>query len=105
MATNNRRQFIIHVAAGSAVMACGRASAAPKKIEETEPKAASLGYKHDSSKVDAARFPKHTPAEKCNNCMAWLGGPTDPWGECDLTADRLVSNTGWCSSYVKAGKG
>ena len=103
MSTNSRRTFMIHVAAGSSALACGRAFAAPKKIEESEPKAASLGYKHDSAQVDKARFPKHTPAEKCNNCMAWLGKPTEAWAECDLTADRLVANGGWCSSYVKAG--
>ena len=103
MSMPSRRTFMMHVAAGSTALTCGHAIAAPKKIEESEPKAASLGYKHDSAQVDKARFPKHTPAEKCNNCMAWLGKPADPWAECDLTADRLVSNTGWCSSYVKAG--
>jgi len=103
MSASSRRTFIIHSAVAGAALGCGRAAfAAPKKIEESEPKAASLGYKHDSAQVDAKRFPKHTAAEKCNNCMAWLGKPTDPWGECDLTADRLVSNGGWCSSYVKA---
>lgn len=94
---------MIQVAATGGVLACGQAAAAPKKIEESEPKAASLGYRHDAAQVDAKRFPKRTATEKCNNCMAWLGKPTDPWGECDLTADRLVSNGGWCSSYVKAG--
>ena len=99
----NRRVFMIQVAVSSTALCAGRAMAAPKKIEETDPKAASLGYKHDSAQVDAKRFPKHTPTEKCNNCMAWLGKPTDPWGECDLTPDKLVSNGGWCSSYVRAG--
>lgn len=99
----SRRIFIIHAAAVGGALACGRAMAAPKKFEETEPKATSLGYKHDSSTVDNKRFPKHTPGEKCNNCMAWLGKPADAWAECDITADRLVANAGWCSSYVKAG--
>lgn len=101
MKTTNRRTFVLHAVAAGGAFACGHATAAIKKIEESEPKAVSLGYKHDSAQVDAKRFPKHTAGEKCNNCMAWLGKPTDPWAECDLTADRLVSNTGWCSSYVK----
>ncbi|GCL64847.1 high-potential iron-sulfur protein [Pseudaquabacterium pictum] len=101
MKPSSRRSFVIHVAAAGGALACGRAMAAPKRFEESEAKAVSLGYKHDSAQVDKARFPKHTPAEKCNNCMAWLGKPTDAWAECDLTADRLVANGGWCSSYVK----
>ncbi len=103
MSTRNRRTFMIQVAAGSAALCCGAAQAAPKKFDEAEPKAVSLGYKHDSAQVDRKRFPKQTAAEKCNNCMAWLGKPADPWAECDLTPDRLVANGGWCSSYVKAG--
>lgn len=102
MTQSTRRSFVLHVVAGTGALACGRAMAVPKKFDEAEPKAVSLGYKHESAQVDKARFPKHTPAEKCNNCMAWLGKPADAWAECDLTADRLVANGGWCSSYVKA---
>jgi len=102
MNTAARRTFMIHISTLGAALACAcPASAAPKRVEESEPKAASLGYRHDSSQVDGKRFPKHVAAEKCNGCMAWLGKPADPWAECDLMADRLVSNTGWCSSYVK----
>ena len=86
MKPSNRRSFVLHVAAASGALACGRAMAAPKKFEESEAKAV---------------CPKHTASEKCNNCMAWLGKAADPWSECDLTADRLVANGGWCSSYVK----
>lgn len=101
MKPSNRRSFVIHVAAAGGALACGHAMAAPKKFEESEAKAVSLGYKHDTAQVDKGRFPKHSPSEKCNNCMAWLGKPADAWAECDLTADRLVANGGWCSSYVK----
>jgi High potential iron-sulfur protein len=102
MSTSNRRTFMMQIAVGSTALACGRAAqAVSKKIEENEAKATSLGYRHDSTQVDAKRFPKHTPAEKCSGCMAWLGKPADAWAECDLMADRLVSSTGWCSSYVK----
>ena len=103
MSTSNRRTFMLHVAAGGAALVCaGPAGATPKRVEETEPKAASLGYRHDTTKVDKAKFPKHSPSEKCSNCMAWLGKPADAWAECDLMADRLVASGGWCSSYVKA---
>ena len=100
---STRRVFMMAVVAGGSALAAGRATAAPKKVEESEPKAASLGYRHDSAQVDKKRFPKHKDGEKCGNCMAFLGKPGDAWAECDLLADRLVSGTGWCSSYVKAG--
>lgn len=102
MQPTNRRVFMMTLVAGG-TLACGAASAAPKRIEENEPKAVSLGYRHDTAQVDKKRFPKHSASEKCNNCMAFLGKPSDAWAECDLLADRLVANAGWCSSYVKKG--
>jgi High potential iron-sulfur protein len=104
MKTSTRRIFMMQViATGAATLASNPATAAAKKLEEADPKAVSLGYKHDSAQVDQKRFPKHTAAEKCANCMAFLGKPSDAWAECDLLTDRMVSVTGWCSSYVKAG--
>lgn len=102
MSSNSRRVFMLQVAAGGTALTCGSlAQASVPKADEGEPKAKSLGYKHDSAKVDKARFPKHNAGERCSGCMAWLGTPKDAWAECDLMADRLVANAGWCSSYVK----
>jgi PP-loop superfamily ATP-utilizing enzyme len=104
MKPSNRRVFVIRaVATGAALCAVSAAPASTKKrVEEAEAKAQQLGYKHDSANVDKKRFPKHQAAERCTNCVAWLGKANDPWAECDLLADRLVANGGWCSSYVKA---
>jgi hypothetical protein len=97
-----RRVFMLKLVSGTAAIAAtGSLQAAPKKVEESEPKAASLGYKHDSSQVDTKKFPKHVAGQKCTGCMAWLGKPSDAWAECDLMADRLVNGAGWCSSFVK----
>jgi High potential iron-sulfur protein len=103
MNLSTRRVFMLQVIATGAAVASNPAAAAAKKLEEADPKAVSLGYKHDSAQVDQKRFPKHTASEKCSNCMAFLGKPSDAWAECDLLTDRLVSVNGWCSSYVKAG--
>ena len=102
MTHTTRRVFMMQVAVSSAALAATHAHAAVKKIEENEPKAMSLGYRHDTAQVDEKRFPKHKASEHCAACMAWLGKPTDAWAECDLMADRMVSSTGWCSSFVKA---
>lgn len=92
----------VPVAAGIAGLHAPAARAAIKKVEETEPKATAIGYRHDSSKVDQKRYPKHDPEQKCLNCLAWAPEkPSDEWGECDLMSDRLVYRTGWCSSYKK----
>lgn len=78
------------------------AQASLKKVEENEPKATAIGYRHDSAKVDRARYPKHDVNQQCNNCLAWAPAkPADEWGECDLMSDRLVNRNGWCSSYKK----
>jgi len=97
-----RRIFMIHTVLAAGGLTCaGISRAAAKKVDENEPKAKSLGYRHDTTQVDRAKFPKHSPSEKCNSCMAWLGKPSDTWAECDLMADRSVAAPGWCSSYVK----
>jgi High potential iron-sulfur protein len=95
----NRRVFLI-AAAAPAALAAGGAQASLKKVEENEPKALAVGYKHDTTKVDRARYPKHQPTQNCANCLAYAPAkPTDEWGECDLMSDRLVHRDGWCSSY------
>lgn len=99
MSSCNRRLFLM-VSAAPACLATGIAHAAVKKVEENEPKALAVGYRHDSKKVDPARYPKHQPSQNCANCLAFAPAkPTDEWGECDLMSDRLVFKDGWCSSY------
>ncbi len=58
MNTPNRRTFVIHAMAAGGAMACGHAMAGPVKFDESEAKAVSLGYKHDSAQVDKKRFPQ-----------------------------------------------
>jgi hypothetical protein len=84
----------------------GRAAHAQTvKVDEGEPKATAIGYRHDSAKVDGARYPKHDAAQRCHNCLAFAPDkPADEWGECDLMSDRLVHRDGWCSSYKKKKK-
>ena len=98
MADYHRRIF--PMAAVPPSTAAGHALAALKKVEESEPKAIAVGLKHDTTKVDRARYPKHQPTQNCANCLAYAPAkPTDEWGECDLMSDRLVHRDGWCSSY------
>jgi hypothetical protein len=99
---SRRTVMLLPVAAGLAGFHASAARAALKRVEESEPKATAIGYRHDSTKIDGARYPKHNAAQKCLNCLAWAPDkPADEWGECDLMSDRLVNRNGWCSSYKK----
>ncbi|MEO6408669.1 MAG: high-potential iron-sulfur protein, partial [Burkholderiaceae bacterium] len=77
MITSNRRTFMFQVAAaGAGALATGH-TLAQTKLEENDPQAVALGYKHDSTKVDKAKYPKHEATQKCNNCQLFQGKPAD----------------------------
>lgn len=99
MSSLNRRVLLVAVG-GLVLGVCPSARASLRKVEESEPKAVAVGYRHDTTRVDPARYPKHRPIQNCANCLAYLAAkPSDEWGECDLMSDRLVHRDGWCSSY------
>ena len=103
MSMTNRRSFMLQLAAGSsalAVAATARAQAAAK-LPESDPQAVALGYKDDTTKVDAAKFPNHSPSQKCNGCQLYQGKASDATGPCALFAGKHVASAGWCSAWTK----
>lgn len=99
-----RRTFLKGVS--SAVVAAAAsidtpAQAQAGKLDENDRQAVSLGYKHDTTKVDQAKFPKHDPSQKCSNCQLFQGKPGDAWGPCPIFGGKQVAANGWCNSYVK----
>src|SRR5258706_8882925 len=72
-----------------------------QKVGENDPQALSLGYKHDTTKVDQKKFPKHDVNQQCGNCQFYQGKATDPWGPCTIFNGKLVAAKGWCSAYAK----
>ncbi len=103
MKSTNRRVFILHVAAGSSVLAASHAvaQAAPPMVNEKDPAAAGLGYAADTTKVDAKKYPKHTNDQLCSNCQLYTGKPKEAAGPCPLFAGKQVAAKGWCSAWVK----
>jgi hypothetical protein len=102
MRTSNRRTFMIQVAATGAALSAAQARAqAPGKVEETDPQAAALGYKQDTTKVDAKKYPNHAAAQNCATCQLYQGKPKEASGACPLFAGKLVLATGWCSAWSK----
>ena len=83
--------------AGSA----GKAAAQTARVDEKDAQAQSLGYRHDATKIDKAKFEKYVAGQHCANCMLYQGKPTDAWGVCPLFAGKQVAGKGWCSAYVK----
>jgi len=100
MTTSNRRVFIMQLSAGTSLLATGVALA-QAKLDEKDPQATALGYLHDTTKVDAKKYPKHDKAQKCNNCQLYQGKVTDAWGGCPLFGAKQVAGNGWCSAYAK----
>lgn len=102
MTNMHRRTFFLQAAAaGSLLAGVTHAARAQAKLEESDPQAAALGYKHDSKQVDKAKFPKHEPSQTCSNCQLYQGKPDDPWAPCAIFAGKQVAGPGWCSAWIK----
>ena len=100
-----RRQFV-KLAAGSALaipaLQVGSASAGGHlaKLEEDNPQAMALGYSHDTSSVDGARYANHDVSQNCAGCSLYQGKDGAEWGECSIFPGKEVAAAGWCSAYV-----
>jgi hypothetical protein len=103
---NNRRNFLrqLAVSATIPVAVCSRAfgqAPPPAKLEETDPVAIALGYKEDTTKVDAAKYPMHKPEQRCDNCALYIGKAGEASGPCGAFGGKLVTAAGWCQVWAK----
>jgi len=99
----SRRTFLLNIipaAAGLSVLVGSKAFAAAPPVSESDPQAASLGYKADASKVDKAKFPKYAAKQSCSSCQLYQGKAGDAEGACPIFASKVVAAKGWCSAYV-----
>lgn len=102
MSPTTRRCFMIQAVAGTgAVLATATAGAQPARLEEKDPQAVALGYRHDTNQVDKARHPRHAATQRCDNCQLFVGKVNDAWGGCPLFGTRQVAGPGWCSAWVR----
>jgi hypothetical protein len=105
---NSRRKFLFNLAvtAGAPAILCSRAFAQetpppPVKLEESDPVATALGYKEDTTKVDAQKYPMHTAEQKCSVCALYTGKPGEPSGPCATFGGKIVLAGGWCVTFAK----
>lgn len=78
-------------------------------LDENDAQAKALGYVHDASKVDTAKFPKRGQpggeTQFCNNCALFMAGPVKlsghegEWGKCAIFPQGAVNAKGWCNSW------
>ena len=75
---------------------------AKPRLDEADPQAEQLGYKHDATKVDKKKSPTYKPGETCGNCQLFQGkSANDEWAPCPIFPGKQVNVNGWCSSYMK----
>ncbi len=102
MSQSTRRTFMLQVAVAGSALAAAQAQAQLVKVDEAKDELAkSLGYKHDTTKVDPKAFPTHNKEQKCSNCALYQGKATDAWAGCGIFAGKLVAGPGWCKQWVK----
>ena len=103
---NTRRDFLfkLTVSASAPAVLCGRAFAEgppPVQLKETDPVAKALGYKEDTTKVNATKYPRHKNDQRCDGCTVFTGKAKAATGPCTTVGGRLVTAGGWCSAFVK----
>ncbi len=70
-----------------------------EKLAEDDPMAMALGYKLDTTQVDAAAYSTHSNEQVCVGCALYQGD--DPaWGGCGAFPGKLVAGQGWCVAYA-----
>jgi hypothetical protein len=77
----------------------GLAATSLSHLDESEEIAASLGYRNDSTQVDASKFPQHQTGQVCAACR-YFQGNGDEWGPCVIFAGKAVHSKGWCSAFA-----
>jgi hypothetical protein len=101
--STTRRVFMMRTALASAATLVAAQAQAQSMVAETDPQAASLGYKVDATKVDKTKQPKYAAGQACANCALFQGAAGAAAGACPLFAGKQVSAKAWCSAYAKKG--
>jgi hypothetical protein len=106
---SSRRRFIRTAVAGAVVLPIAGSllrsefamSGETGHLDEADPTAKSLGYTEDTTRVDARKYPQHTPAQDCGGCRYYQGKPGSQWGPCTIFPGKgAVHAKGWCAAYV-----
>ena len=110
MKTRARRNFLKNL--GFAVTAlpllnireAGAGDASATRLDENDPTAQALGYRHDVADVDTGKFPRSAPVNgvqpNCANCALFQAKGGEQWGGCAIFPGKHVNAAGWCSAWA-----
>lgn len=101
MASPNRRRAIVRLACGTSALVAAPLRAQGAHVDEDGEAAVALGYRHDTTKVDAKKFPTHQPDQHCANCGFWQGQGSEAWAGCSMFGRKQVAAAGWCVAWRK----
>ena len=98
-----RRQFVLSAVPVSALLIASTRMTATEvtRLDEADPLAVALGYRHDAGSVDAARFPTYAAGHNCAGCQLFQADAAAPWGPCGVVPGKLVNAKGWCAAWVR----
>jgi hypothetical protein len=78
----------------------GARSAEPQKLDVKDPAAVALGYVENVSQVNTKKYPNFVPGSNCENCLQLQGTAGNNYRPCSLFPGKLVSVSGWCTSWT-----
>lgn len=98
-----RRQFVLKTIPASIVLIASThiTAAEPARLDEAEPIAVALGYKHVAAQVDVKKFPAYIAGHDCAGCQLFQAAAGEQWAPCGVVAGKLVNADGWCAAWVK----
>ncbi len=101
----SRRHFFalgaMALPSAAALLRSRAATAAGGQLDEADPAAAALGYKKDTTQVDAGKYPQHQPTQVCASCRYFQAKASSEWGPCTIFAGKgAVHSKGWCAAYA-----
>ena len=97
-----RRHFVQNAVTGSlALIASTRITAAELvRLDEADPIAVALGYRHVAAQADAEKFPAYVTGHNCAGCQLFQAAGGEQWAPCTVVPGKLVSAGGWCAAWV-----
>ena len=76
------------------------------RVSEDDPTAKAMGYLHDATEVDVAKYPTRAgeagSQQFCYNCQLYKAGSEESWGGCAIFPGKEVSAKGWCTAWVSS---
>ena len=86
-------------AVATALLRPRQSQAAEPHLDVKDPAALKLGYVENATQVDVKKYPSYVKGSNCENCLLLQGTGGANYRPCNLFPGKLVSVSGWCSSW------